>query len=307
MKEIAATIGVFDGVHPGHQFVVGRTVEEARRIGGEAVVFTFEPHPAVVLAPERAPLLLTTTSEKIPLLEGLGAGRVEVVPFDRQVAGLSPEEFVERYLVRGRPLRHLIIGHDFALGRDRAGDAVRLAAIGATIGFAVTRLPALRREGEVVSSTRIREAVLIGDLDRARALLGRPYGGEAVVVRGEGRGRTLGYATANLDLPGNKLMPPFGVYAVLVSVDPREPRTSTYPAVMNFGIRPTFGGGAPAVEAHLLGFEGDLGGRIVGFALVARIRKERRFPDGEALAAQIRDDVARARAILGGFGARPGG
>jgi riboflavin kinase/FMN adenylyltransferase len=307
VKPVAATIGVFDGVHPGHQFLVARTVEEARRIGGDAVAFTFEPHPAAVLAPERAPLLLTTTAEKIPLLQGLGAQRVEVIPFDRQMADLSPEEFVDQYLLRDRALGHLVIGHDFALGKDRAGDGARLAAIGAGSGFAVTRLPALRREGEVVSSTRIREAVLIGDLERARALLGRHYGGEATVVPGEGRGRTLGFATANLDLPRVKLMPPFGVYAVLISINPRTPRAAALPAVMNYGIRPTFGGGAPAAEAHLLDFEDDLTGRNVAFALVARIRKERRFPDGDALAAQIREDVARARAILGHSGGRQGG
>lgn len=299
LRPAAVTIGVFDGVHRGHRFLVERTRTEADALGGSAVVFTFEPHPARVLAPERAPRLLTSTAEKVPLLEAAGADEVVVIPFDRSVSELSPEDFVDRHLLKDRRVEHLVIGHDFALGKNRAGDAARLAAIGRERGFPVTRVQALRHDGVVVSSTRIRDAVLAGDLAAAADLLGRPFSAMGPVVTGAGRGRTLGYPTANVSLPPDKLMPPFGVYAVFAVIDPRKSGGAVHPAVMNFGIRPTFEGTAPSAEAHLLRFTGELTGRIVELRFVSRIREERRFDGPKALADQIRKDAEEAARILG--------
>lgn len=299
MRASVATIGVFDGVHIGHQFLLRRTVEEAGAIDGQVVAFTFDPHPATVLAPSRAPLLLTPTIEKLPLLERAGAGETVVIGFDEAVSLRTPEEFIDEYLLAGRRLSHLVIGHDFALGRNRAGDAARLAEIGRDRGFLVTRVPALRHDGIVVSSTVIRDLVHRGDLDRAGSLLGRPYAVVGPVVEGEGRGRQLGFPTANLDLPAGKLMPPFGVYAVRVTLDPRTSGGAVHPGVMNFGNRPTFGGTFPSAEVHLINFHGTLVGRILEVELVAGIRPEQKFSGAMALATRIALDVAEARRLLG--------
>lgn len=241
IRPVAATLGVFDGVHRGHRGLLDRTRAEAVRLGGESVAFTFDPHPAAVLAPERMPALLTTIEERIHWLRGTGIDRVEVLAFDRAMADLLPEEFVDRHLLRRVALRHLVIGHDFALGRGRVGDADRLGAIGRERGFEVTRVSAVRHDGEVVSSSRIREAIRAGDLDRARALLGRSYSLSGPVAPGAGRGRGLGFPTANVVTPPGKLLPPFGVYAVRIRLE-GDAAGPGHPGVMNHGHRPTFQG-----------------------------------------------------------------
>ena len=247
------------------------------------------------------PALLTTIEERIHWLRGTGIDRVEVLAFDRAMADLLPEEFVDRHLLRRVALRHLVIGHDFALGRGRVGDADRLGAIGRERGFEVTRVSAVRHDGEVVSSSRIREAIRAGDLDRARALLGRSYSLSGPVAPGAGRGRGLGFPTANVVTPPGKLLPPFGVYAVRIRLE-GDAAGPGHPGVMNHGHRPTFQGESPTTEVHLLDFEGELVGRTLIVELVARLRDEQRFSGPVELAAQIAADVQAARRLLGPAG-----
>ncbi len=291
----AVTVGNFDGVHRGHQTLVAQAVARARESGGEAVVLTFEPHPARVLRPERAPAALSTLDQKEELLDGLGVDRLAVLPFDREVAALSPEDFARDVLAGALGARHVVVGASFRFGRRREGDAHRLAELGRALGFSVSALPPVLERGGPVSSSRVREELARGDLRAARDLLGRPYFVDASVVRGDGRGRTLGVPTANLE-PENEVLPARGVYAGRC----RTPGGGFHAAVVNLGERPTFGGGRVTVEAHLLDFDGDLYGARVRLEFHARLRDEERFAGTEALVARIREDVERARTLLPG-------
>jgi riboflavin kinase / FMN adenylyltransferase len=289
----AVTVGNFDGVHRGHAALVSAAVAWARGHDAEAVVLTFDPHPARVLAPGRAPAALTTPAQKEELLAGLGVDRLAVVGFDAGVARLSAEEFCRRVLAGAIGARHVVVGESFRFGRDREGDAARLAAVGEGLGFSVRPLPPVLERGAPVSSSRVREALLAGDVREASSLLGRPYFVDAPVVRGDGRGRAIGVPTANLE-PENEILPARGVYAARC----RVPGATWCDAVVNLGHRPTFGGGHPTVEAHLIGFDGDLYGTRVRLEFHERLRGEERFAGPEALVARIRDDVARARSLL---------
>lgn len=291
----AVTVGNFDGVHRGHQTLVAQAVAHARESGGEAVVLTFEPHPARVLSPERAPAALSTLDQKEELLDGLGVDRLAVLPFDREVAALPPEDFARDVLAGVLGARHVVVGASFRFGRRREGDARRLAELGRGLGFSVSALPAVLERGGPVSSSRVREELARGDVRAARDLLGRPYFVDASVVRGDGRGRTLGVPTANLE-PENEVLPARGVYAGRC----RTPGGGFHVAVVNLGERPTFGGGRLTVEAHLLDFDGDLYGSRVRLEFHARLRDEERFAGTEALVARIREDVERARTLLPG-------
>lgn len=299
----AATIGVFDGVHRGHALLASETMKQARIIGGDAVAFTFDPHPARVLAPDHAaPPYITTAAERRALLEARGLVRVHTLAFDSTMAALSPEAFVEAHLQEREDLRRLVIGYDFALGRGRTGNAERLAAIGRERGFEVVQVPPLVEGGEAISSSRIRRAVRAADFDAARLLLGRPFTISGRVVAGDGRGRTLGFPTANVALDPDRLVPPFGVYAGRVAIDGAG---ETRPAVMNFGVRPTFGSGSAGLEIHLLDFSGDLAGAELSVEFTARVREERRFGGPGELVEQIRKDVASARRMLQDEGRTP--
>lgn len=289
----AVTVGNFDGVHRGHQTLVAAASSRARASGGAVVALTFEPHPARVLHPGRAPGALTTLAQKEELLAGLGVHRLAVLPFDRSVAALSAGEFAREILVRTLGARDVVVGESFRFGRGREGDAPTLRGLGEELGFRVVALPPVLEAGAPVSSSRVRDALGRGDVDAARALLGRAPFVDARVVRGDGRGRTIGVPTANLE-PENEVLPARGVYAATCRVGGGDVR----PAVVNLGRRPTFGGGAETVEAHLLDFEGDLYGARLRLFFVARLRGEERFPDAGALVARIREDVARARALL---------
>jgi len=291
----AVTVGNFDGVHRGHQALVSAAVARARAAGGPSVVLTFDPHPARVLRPDRAPAALTTLAQKEELLAGLGVDRLAVLPFDAALARLSPEEFARAVLRDTLGARDVVVGESFRFGHRREGDARSLADLGSRLGFAVHPVPPVQDGGGPVSSSRVRLALGHGDVGAARALLGRPYFVDAGVVRGEGRGRTIGVPTANLAAE-NEILPAPGVYAGYC----RLPAGESWPAVVNLGRRPTFGGGELALEAHLLGFAGDLYGARVRLSFHERLRDEQRFPSKEALVARIRDDVARARALLSG-------
>ena len=284
-------VGNFDGVHRGHQALVGEAVSAAAERAAEAVVLTFDPHPSRVVAPGSAPLALTTLEQKASALARLGASALAVLPFTPEIAALGPDEFAARVLRGALDAGVVVVGDNFRFGRGRAGDASTLRGL----GFEVREVAPVRLGGERVSSSRIRKALAEGDVALAAALLGRPFLVEGMVVHGEGRGRTLGIPTANL-APANEMLPALGVYAAWAWVGPG----SGIAAVVNVGRRPTFGGGAVSVEAHLLDFAGDVYGRPFGLSFVARIRGEEKFPGPEALVAHIHADVAAGRRALAG-------
>lgn len=291
----AVSVGNFDGVHRGHQALVAAAVADARSAGGTAAVLTFDPHPSRVLSPDRAPEGLTTLEQKAEILAGYGVERLAVLPFTAELARWPAEEFARRVLQGALGARLVAVGTNFRFGRDRRGDVAALEACGKDLGFRVHALEPVFHEGAPISSSRIREALGRGAVAAAREMLGRRFFLDGTVVRGVGRGRTLGVPTANLAVV-NETVPGAGVYACWcrVPLPDGEPR----PAVANVGHRPTFGGGARTVEAHLLDFEGDLYGRLARLEFGERLREERAFPGPEALKEQIRLDLAEARRLL---------
>ncbi|HWN83418.1 MAG TPA: riboflavin biosynthesis protein RibF, partial [Candidatus Udaeobacter sp.] len=290
----AATIGVFDGVHRGHQALLARVVAAARRLGGQSVVVTFNRHPLAVLAPERCPPAVVGPEERAALLESYGIDAVIALEFDGAVAGLSAREFLEQVLGTRYELRVLVIGPDFAMGRGRAGDARALSELGQTMGFAVEVVsPVTGDAGERISSTQLRNAIRAGDLAAAREQLGRDLEIRGRVVSGAGRGRGLGAPTANLAVDPTRLLPADGVYAALVRVEaPGRAPVGERPAVVNIGLAPTFGDGERRVEVHLLDLDQDLHESVLTVRLLARLRDEQRFPDAVALRTQIAADIA---------------
>ena len=296
LRSPALTIGNFDGVHRGHQQLVARAREAAVLLGGETVAFTFDPHPAAILAPERAPRLLIGTARKLELLAAAGADVAVVEPFDRSLAALSPRDFADQVLVRALGARHVVVGYDFRFGQGRAGATDTLRQLGGELGFAVEVLEPVTVDGVVASSSAIRALVEGGDLAGARALLGRDPELEGEVVRGAGRGRGIGVPTANLAVDAG-VLPPLGIYATWVEVAGGEPRCA---GAARVGTNPTFDdSGRLSVEVHLLDFDGDLYGQRLRLGLVERLRGELRFPDAAGLVDQIRRDIADTRRILG--------
>jgi riboflavin kinase/FMN adenylyltransferase len=296
--DLAVSVGVFDGVHRGHQAVLRMLAGEAASRRESTLVVTLDPHPLEVLRPESAPPLLTTPAERCGLLERFGGppDAVLVHRFDRDVARLSPAEFLDVVVPGGARLARLVLGYDFRMGRDRSGGVEELAALGAERGFEVKRVAPARDDGDVVSSSRIRRLIAAGDVAAAATLLGHAYRIDGGVVPGRGVGRGLGFPTANVAVPDRrKLLPAHGVYAVRVRL-PGE--AALRPGVMNFGSRPTFPGAGTALEVHLPGFDGRLDGRPLVLELAARLRDEKRFEGPRDLAAAIAADVERARRIL---------
>jgi riboflavin kinase/FMN adenylyltransferase len=260
-------------------------------------VLSFDPHPDVVLAKRfRALAPLTPIPEKRARLASLGIARLEVLPFTRELAALSPEEFVERHLVSPFAPGVLVVGENFALGRGRSGDVPCLRRLGAARGFEVEAVPLLRIDGAPVTSTRVRELLGGGRVEEAARLLGRRYGLEGRVVHGEAIGRTLGFPTANLRLHEEKLVPRFGIYAAWARIEgEREWRRGA----MSIGVRPTFGGQAPTIEVFILDWDGELHGRDLEVELECWLREERRFESVPALVEAMHADVAEARRRLG--------
>lgn len=292
------TIGNFDGVHLGHQALVRRTLEVCAAGGLDCVVVTFRPHPRTVLTPERPHAPLSTRAERFALLERLGVRHILELPFTRELAALSPEDFVRTYLLPLKP-RELVVGHDFTLGRGRSGHPELLQQLGRGLCFRVEQVGAVLADGAPVSSTRLRKCLADGDVALAARLLGRPYTVAGQVTHGEGRGRGLGFPTANLDGAAT-VLPANGVYAVRARCGGRR-----FDAVTNIGIKPTFGGDRLTVESFLLDAEGDFYGEDLRLDFVARLRGEQRFPDAAALSRQIGADVAKARRLLAADGEQP--
>lgn len=284
------TPGNFDGVHRGHQSLVRHAQQRAQQCGAQSVALFFSPHPAQLFRPEQAPALLTTPERRSALLKAAGIDVVDCQSFDRQFASLSPEAFVDEVLVDRHRCRQLFVGPDFRFGKGRAGDASTLRELGKTRDFEVETLDFVE-DGEPISSTRIRGLLADGHVADAARLLDRHHDVDGTVVVGHRRGRALGFPTANLDCEHTQL-PSDGVYALWVKVD-----DAIFPAVANLGERPTFKAGR-SVEAHLLGFEGDLYGKRLRVAFVSRLRGERRFDGLEALKAQIQRDVVHGQDAL---------
>jgi riboflavin kinase/FMN adenylyltransferase len=293
----AVSAGNFDGVHRGHQALVELAVRDARATGGTAVVLTFDPHPSRVLSPDRAPEPLMSLAQKAEVLTGLGVDKLAVLKFTLELSQRSPEEFADQVLRQALGARVVVVGANFRFGRGRAGDVARLTALGAELGFRVHGLKPVSHEGEPISSTRIREALARGAVAAARDMLGRRVFVDGNVVEGAGRGRTLGFPTANL-AGIEQALPGGGVYACFCRLPPGR-AADVWPAVVNVGRRPTFGGGATQVEAHLLDRTADLYGRRLRVEFVERLREERTFSGAEALVAQIRRDADQARRLLG--------
>jgi riboflavin kinase/FMN adenylyltransferase len=288
-------IGTFDGVHPGHQAVIRKAVELARDSGRLAAVMTFDPHPRALLGGEGMYAeSLTPLPEKIRLLEQLGVDLVYVAAFNRDFAGLTPEAFVRDLLIGRLRVTDAAVGFDFTFGRGGAGNPALLGELGGT-ALAVHTVEPVSAAGEKISSSRIRDAIKLGDVALAAGLLKRPYRIAGTVVRGAARGRTIGFPTANIEPDGRYVLPRHGVYAVYARVG-----GETRPAVMNVGVVPTFhaDGGTPRLEAHLLDFSGDLYGERIAVDFVAFIRPELKFDGADALAAQIREDAEQARRLL---------
>jgi riboflavin kinase/FMN adenylyltransferase len=292
------TVGSFDGVHLGHEAVLREIARRADAAGRASVLVTFEPHPLEVVNPQAAPPLLTTAAERREILAQLPLDYVLFLRFDRRLASLTPEEFVQRVLLDRCQMRELVIGHDHGFGRGRSGDVETLRRLGVERGFDVDVVEVVNVGEQHVSSSRIRRAVAGGDLATAARMLGRPYQVSGRVGHGERRGRLIGIPTINLaEVPPQKLLPPDGVYAVRV-----EWRGGRAGGMMNQGPKPTFQDGRRTLEAHLFDFDGDLYGEWVRIEWVERLRDVKRFASVEAFQQQLERDQSRARAVLAAAG-----
>lgn len=284
------TIGNFDGQHRGHLALLDAVVEMAARVGGTPMVLTFDPHPIKVLAPDVDFRLLTTMEEKLTLLQEAGIEEVLFLEFNEAFAALTPDEFVFKVLRDGVGVRDLFVGEHFAFGRGRAGTVGDLLRLGSQAGFQVHPVPPVRMDGEVVSSSRIRMLVQGGNVRGAARCLGRPYALEGRVVRGEHRGQALGWPTANLRLPQDRVIPADGVYATTTLWNKRA-----YESVSYIGTRPTFGPGKRLLEVYLLDERAELYGHDIRVLFVERMRGDLSFRTPEELSARIQADVCLAR------------
>ncbi|MFL7812383.1 MAG: bifunctional riboflavin kinase/FAD synthetase [Anaerolineales bacterium] len=288
------TIGTFDGVHLGHQQIITALVKGARAAGLPSVVVTFFPHPQLVLQEQSRPFYLTLPETRARLLAELGVDYVYTWPFDLATSQLSARQFVGQ-LSDHFHFEHLLIGYDFALGKNREGNAEVLRSIGVDYGYSVDQIPPYRFKGSLVSSSRIRQELRAGNVREAAALLGRDFEVSGEVIKGDDRGKSLGFATCNLAVHPELVDIKPGVYACQAVVEGK-----TWMAVTNIGFRPTFGDDlkSPRIEAHLLDFSGDLYGQRVRLSFVARLRDEMKFSEVSDLIAQIQHDVAQTRQIL---------
>lgn len=290
-RKVSLAVGMFDGVHLGHQQVIRQAVTDAEQHEGQAIVITFDRHPNSIVAPERVPPLIYSPAQKARAIAALGVEAMLVIPFTREFSAQSAEEFVGQ-LVRALAVQSICVGSSFVFGHRRSGNVGVLQRLGAEHGFSVHGAAAVGLDGEVVSSTRIRDALREGAFNRASQMLGREYALAGMVIRGDELGRKLGFPTANLEVSG-VLVPPHGVYAAHAAVDRTRHR-----AAVNIGLRPTLGAPAPQrrVEAHLLDFHGDLYGRELELTFVGKLRDEQKFASLAELQAQIVRDVEAARA-----------
>ena len=287
-------IGVFDGVHLGHQAVISTAARHAAEAGGTAVVVTFDPHPAKILRPEKSPRLLTATQHKISLIRGLGVSHLLVLRFDRELASTLPENFVRQLVESARPLREICVGQEWSFGKNRAGNLALLKKLGAELGFNVVGVEPVTSQEKIISSTAIRQAVETGDFAAARRMLGRDYTILGTVEEGKHLGRSLGFPTANLSAHSEQF-PPNGVYAAEGILNGKTVR-----GVVNLGVRPTVDDGSlqRVLEFHLFDFDRDLYGEDVELRFLQYLRSEQKFENLAGLREQIARDVGAARSIF---------
>ena len=286
-------IGVFDGVHRGHQAVISTSADHAGAANGTPVVVTFDPHPEKVLRPEAAPHLLSATQHKIALIRALGVEHLLVITFDKPFAATEPEDFVQKLVAHSKPLREICVGHEWSFGKNRRGNLDLLKRLGANSNFDVVGIPPVKINGAVVSSTAIRQAIEKGDLTKAAEMLGREYTILGTVTRGDSLGKKIGFPTANLSAHSEQF-PPNGVYVAEARID-----GDLHRGVINLGIRPTVSAGKSerVLEIHLFDFNRDIYDRDVEVRFLRFLRPEKKFENLDALVQQIRRDVEQARLV----------
>ena len=289
---VVLTLGSFDAIHLGHQKILKTLKVRAQALGVPSVVYTFEPHPRKVISPEKSPPLIITIQDKIALIEGFGIDYLLLAHFTKEFAATHPRQFVEGVLVKGLRVKEVWVGHDYSFGRAREGSVTYLKELSHRLGFKVGVVEAVKKEGLIVSSSLIRRLVAQGDVERAKTLLGRPFSLTGRVVKGDDRGKGLGFPTANIETD-QELMPATGVYAGVATIADRE-----YPAVINIGVAPTFNRKKTIVEAHILDFSGVIYGKDIRVNLLKRLREERRFGSSEELKAQIAKDIEQTKRIV---------
>jgi riboflavin kinase/FMN adenylyltransferase len=289
LRPTILTLGVFDGLHLGHQRIMETVVSRARKVEAVPTAITFDPHPRAVLHPESAPPLLQTLDQRLANFEFLGIEQAIVIRFDVEFASQSADEFLRDVVHDRLHAKEVYLGKGFAFGRGRAGNIDLLEQMSIELGFVADEVDEVQLRGKRISSSRIRKLLLQGRVNLARRMLGRPYGVEGVIIRGERRGHTIGFPTANLH-PRNRVIPRYGVYATATLVDGVWRRSIT-----NIGIRPTFGGDSePSIESYVFDFDSDLYGAVLRVRFLHRIRDERKFNVIEELKAQIESDAKRA-------------
>ncbi|MCK9195381.1 MAG: bifunctional riboflavin kinase/FAD synthetase [Syntrophales bacterium] len=287
------TIGNFDGVHKGHQFLFRHLVDQARNAQRQAVVLTFDPHPKMVLHPDRRPFyLITSIEEKIRLIEAQGVDGLIIIPFNLDFSKTTAREFVCDLLWGKLRIKKILIGHDYTFGKGKEGNETFLIAQGQKLGFEVEVMRAFQVDETIISSTLVRNAILAGDVKAAAAWLGRPYNLVGRVVPGHNRGAGLGFPTANIE-PEKALVPAPGVYAALARIDDQ-----TYGSVLNIGMNPTFDDNQMSIEVHILDFKGDIYGKTLEILFIEKLREEKKFNGPAELIVQIRKDIEQARKII---------
>lgn len=290
------TVGSFDGLHCGHRIILEELKHAARQREASATVVTFEPHPQLVVQrnPQTPIQILSTLAEKLELLQECGIDRIVAIPFTQEFSQTSSEKFVREILHATLGMQAIIIGHDHSFGKNREGDVATLTSLGKTLNFEVTDLPPFACDGTVVSSTRIRQALFAGEIEKANAWLGSTYRFTGKIVRGEGRGRTIGVPTANLEpVHAHKLIPANGVYAVRVKVQEKF-----FGGMMNIGMRPTFNGNSRSLEVHVFDFAHEIYNEFVEVHFLARLRAEKKFDAIDDLKAQLQLDRRESLKIL---------
>jgi riboflavin kinase/FMN adenylyltransferase len=285
-------LGNFDGVHLGHRAILKAAIDRAHSLGGKAYALTFEPLPAKVLTPQRAPQMLMTPEDKLEFLRDSGLDGVLVLHFDLALSRLTPRDFVHDYLLAKLRVEAVVVGHSVSFGHKRAGNAAVMVELGREFGFETIVVGPVKVEGIEVSSSKIRELIGAGDLPGAARLLGRAHFLIGKVIHGRERGRTIGFPTANLDSQ-TECVAPDGVYATRVVLP-----DGAYPSITNIGMRPTFHESARSIEAHIFDFDRDIYDRTIKLEIIERVRPERKFESGEELGKQIAQDLKRAREIL---------
>ena len=286
------TLGNFDGLHLGHQELIKRIIQRAEETASLSMVVTFRPHPLKILAPDKCPPLISIYEEKIRLLEKLGIDVLVKIPFSLDFAAMEPRAFVKDLLCDLLGAKEIFVGYNYRFGKGRKGDIRLLRELGEEFGFAVREIDQVSLNGEVISSTRIRQLLKNGEVEAAAKFLGRPYALCGIVVKGDGRGRGLGFPTANI-ASRHAIIPSNGVYAVKLSVRDRD-----YNGVVNIGMRPTFEPGTLAIEVHIFDFDEDIYGEEITVSFMRKIREEKKFRNAGALIKQISKDITEARRLL---------